>query len=73
MATNEEQATWLGEAVQLSLETAQCLMNLVSGRISRIDIDARRISEAISFLDGADLALHNARSFAEHLEADDDD
>lgn len=71
--TNEEQATWLGEAVQLSLDTAHCLMNLVSGRISSSDLDARGISEAISLLNGADLALHNARSLAESLEAERDE
>lgn len=71
--TNEEQATWLGEAVHLSLETAQCLMNLVGGRISRIDLDARGIGEAIGLLRSADQALCNARGLAEHLEADDDE
>lgn len=71
--TNEEQATWLGEAVQSSLETAQCLMNLVGCRIRRIDLDAGGIGEAIGLLRNADLALRNARGLAEHLEADDDD
>lgn len=70
---NEERATWLGEAVHLSLETAQCLMNLVSGRISRIDIDAGGIGEAIDLLRNADLALHNAWGLAERLEADGDE
>lgn len=71
--TNEEQATWLGEAVHDSLDTAQCLMSVVSGLICRRDVDAGVISEAISFLNGADLALHNARSIAERMEAEGDE
>lgn len=71
--TNEEQATWLGEAVQSSLETAQCLMNLIGCRIRRVDLDAGGIGEAVGLLRNAELALRNARSLAEHLEAEGDE